>query len=256
MTVSTLPTWFWALTAGMFGLAIGSFFTVCVSRWPAGESLVAPRSHCPCGRTLSWYELIPVVSWTLQGGRCRGCHVRISPRYPAIELATAGVATLAVLTIGANLRGAIAAVMLVALVPVVVIDIQHKLIPDVIILPAAAIALALAIVSDPARWWVPVAAAFGASGFLLALALVYPGGMGMGDVKLAFLLGATLGAAVIPALAIAFLVGAIVGVAIVFAKATATRKLAIPFGPFLAAGAAMALWWGAPLLGWYGNRLG
>jgi leader peptidase (prepilin peptidase) / N-methyltransferase len=247
-----IPTWFWVTWAGIFGLMLGSFFTALAHRWPREESMVAPRSHCTnCNHTLSWFELVPVLSWVALRGRCRSCKTAVSVRYPLTELATGALAALAIATVGANLRGAAAAVMLVALVPVVIIDLEHKLIPDVIVFPATAAALTLAVLSHPGRWWVPVVSALGASAFLLGLHLAKPGGMGLGDVKLALLLGAVLGAGVIPAFAVAFLTGAILGVVMMVRGGAAARKMAIPFGPFLAAGAFFALWWGAPVISWY-----
>ncbi len=247
-----IPTWFWVVWAGIFGLVFGSFFTAVAHRWPREESLMHPRSHCTaCNHTLSWFELVPVLSWVALRGRCRSCRASVSIRYPLTELVTGALAALAIATVGANLRGAAAAVMLVALVPVVIIDLEHKLIPDLIVLPATVAALALGILSRPDRWWVPVASALGASGFLLILHLAKPGGMGLGDVKLALLLGAVLGAGVIPALAVAFLAGSILGVGMMIRGGASARKMAIPFGPFLAAGAFVALWWGTPVLSWY-----
>ena len=255
--LSSVPDWFWALWAGLLGLAVGSFWTVAVGRWPAGGSLVRPPSHCPpCGRRLRPWELVPVVSWIALRARCGGCGARISWRYPAIELVSGLLAAGAILLVGADARGAAVALLLVVLVPVVVIDLEHKLIPDVIVLPAAAAALALAIANEPSRWWVPTAAALGASLFLLILTIVYPGGMGLGDVKLALLLGAVLGSAVIPALAFAFAAGALLGAALLVRFGSRARKLAVPFGPFLAAGALAALVWGQPIIDWYSGRLG
>mgnify|MGYP001232107371 CR=1 FL=1 len=256
MTVQA-PTWFWALVAGLLGLAMGSFFTVACWRWPRGESLSHPRSHCTtCDRTLAWYEMVPVLSWVALRGRCRRCGTPVSWRYPAIELASGALAAAAILSFGATWRGAAAAVLALTLVPVVVIDLEHRLIPDVIVLPAAAAGLALAVAANPGRWWVPVAAAAGAAAFLLALSLAYPRGMGMGDVKLALLLGAVLGASVIPAMFVAFAAGAALGVALLVRFGGRARRMAVPFGPFLAAGALVALWWGPTMLGWYADRLG
>ena len=197
--MSVIPLWFWAIAAAVFGMAMGSFFSVLTYRWPREESLVAPRSHCTrCDHQLHWYENIPVV----------------------------------------------------------VIDLEHKLIPNIVVLPAAAIALVFAVLHDPQRWWVPVAGAAGAAAFLGVLWLVYPRGMGFGDVKLALLLGAVLGASVIPALAIAFFAGSIIGVTLIARSGGSARKTAVPFGPFLAAGALIALWAGPTLITWYTDRLG
>src|SRR5690606_28308007 len=110
--------------------------------------------------------------------------------------------------------------------------------------------------ADPSRWWVALAAALGAGGFMFLLWFLYPGGMGFGDVKLALLMGAVLGASVVPALVVAFAGGAALGVALLARFGARARKMAVPFGPFLAAGALVALWWGPSMIGWYAERLG
>jgi len=251
------PLGYWVALAGLLGLAFGSFWTVVAWRWPREESLSHPRSHCSgCDRTLSPLELVPVLSWCIQGGRCRGCGERVHWRYPAIELATGALAAAAVWHFGPGWEGLGAALLGVALVPVVVIDLEHRLIPDVVVLPAAAAGLALAIASAPGEWWKPVAAALGAAGFMFLLWLLYPAGMGFGDVKLALLLGAVLGASVVPALFMAFAAGAVLGIALLLRHGSGARKMAVPFGPFLAAGALVALWWGPSMIGWYADRLG
>jgi leader peptidase (prepilin peptidase)/N-methyltransferase len=251
------PTAYWAVVAGMLGLALGSFATVVASRWPAEQSLVSPRSHCvTCARTLSPLEMVPVLSWALQRGRCRGCGSGVSWRYPAIELASGALAAAAIAGFGPTWEGLGAAVLGVALVPVVAIDLEHQLIPDLIVLPAAAAGLAVAILADPRAWWVSLASALGAAGFLFLLWLLYPAGMGLGDVKLALLLGAVLGASVIPALLLAFAAGAALGVALLVRFGSRARKMAVPFGPFLAGGALVALWLGPSMIGWYADRLG
>lgn len=250
------PTAYWIVVAAMAGLALGSFATVVVSRWPRGESLVAPRSHCTtCERTLTPLELVPVLSWLLQRGRCRGCGTRVSWVYPAIELASGALAAGAIALFGPTWEGLAAALLGVALVPVVAIDLSHRLIPDVIVLPAAALGLAAAIAADPSRWWVSVVAAAGAAGFLFLLWMLYPGGMGLGDVKLALLLGAVLGASVVPAFLVAFAAGAALGVVLLVRLGPGARKLAVPFGPFLAAGALVGLWFGPSMIGWYAGQL-
>ncbi len=255
--LTVAPQWYWTTLATAFGLALSSFFTLLAWRWPREESLTSPRSHCTsCQHTLGPLELVPVLSWLALRGRCRDCHARVSARYPLMELATGGLAGAAIATFGPTAEGAAAALLAMAMVPVVAIDLEHKLIPDVVVLPATAAALALVIAQDPGRWWQPVAAACGAAGFLFLLWLVYPGGMGLGDVKLALLMGAVLGVAVIPALGIAFLTGSVLGVALLARNGAAARKTAVPFGPFLAVGAITALWWGQAMVGWYAGRLG
>jgi leader peptidase (prepilin peptidase)/N-methyltransferase len=251
------PLWAWVVVAGLLGLAFGSFATVVAWRWPRGESVVRPRSHCTgCDRTLGPLELVPVLSWLALRGRCRGCGAGVHWRYPACELASGVLAALAIGVFGPTWEGLSAALLGVVLVPVVVIDLEHRLIPDVLVLPAAAVALVLGVLADPARPWAPVAGALGAAGFMFLLWLLYPGGMGLGDVKLALLLGAVLGASVVPALAVAFAAGAVLGVALLLRHGAAARRTAVPFGPFLAAGALVALWWGPAMIGWYADRLG
>ncbi len=255
--MSAIPLWFWATAAGLFGLAMGSFFTVLTYRWPREESLVSPRSRCTsCGHQLRWYENLPVLSWLALGRKCGSCREPISWRYPVLELATAGLAAGSILAFGANWRGLAVMVMALALVPVVVIDLEHKLIPNIVVLPAAAIALVFAVLHNPDRWWVPVAGALGAAMFLGILWLLYPRGMGFGDVKLALLLGAVLGASVIPALFIAFAAGSILGIVLMARHGASARKTTIPFGPYLAAGALVALWVGPTLITLYTDRLG
>jgi leader peptidase (prepilin peptidase) / N-methyltransferase len=253
---ASVPLWWWTTLAGGLGLAVGSFWTVFVWRWPRGESLVAPRSHCTgCDRTLRPRELVPVGSWLWQRGTCHGCGSRIHWRYPAIEAATALLAAGAIAHFGATPTGAAAALLGMVIVPVVAIDLQHQLIPDVIVLPAAAIGLVLAIVARPGHWWVPVVAAVGAGGFLFVLWLMFPGGMGLGDAKFALLLGGVLGLSVIPAMGIAFGTGALLGVLMIARHGSAARKMAVPFGPFLAGGAVAGLLWGPAMVSWYTTGL-
>lgn len=249
------PTAYWATVAAVVGLALGSFATVMTARWPAGESLVRPRSHCgSCTRTLTPLELVPVLSWILQRGRCRGCGGRIGWRYPAIELASGALAAGAIVSFGPTWEGLAAALLVVTLVPVFVIDLEHRLIPRMLVVPAAALGLAAAIAARPAAWWVPLVAAAGAFVFFYLLSLT--GGMGDGDADLALLMGAVLGASVVPALFVAFAVGALVGVAYLARFGSRARKMAVPFGPFLATGALVALWFGPSMIGWYAGTLG
>jgi leader peptidase (prepilin peptidase)/N-methyltransferase len=256
LTSTSAPAWWWVLCAGLLGLAIGSFWTVVIWRWPRGESVVTPRSHCTgCNRTLDAHELVPVGSWIWQRGKCQGCGGAIHWRYPVVELSTGLLAAGAIARFGPTLTGLGAALLAMVLVPVVVIDLEHQLIPDVIVLPAAVIGLALGIAAHPERWWVPVIAALGAGGFLFALWLAYPSGMGLGDAKFALLLGAVLGLSVIPALGIAFAAGALLGVVMIARHGASARKTAVPFGPFLAAGALVGLVWGPTIVHWYTNQL-
>jgi len=253
---AAIPLWWWTTLAAMLGLAVGSFWTVVVWRWPRGESVMSPRSHCTgCDRTLHTRELIPVGSWLWQRGTCQGCGSRIHWRYPAIEASTALLAAAAIAHFGPTLTGVAAALLGMVIVPVVAIDLEHQLIPDVIVLPAAAIGLLLGVMAHPGRWWVPVVASVGAGGFLFVIWVLFPGGMGLGDAKFALLLGGVLGLSVIPAMGVAFGAGALLGVVMIARHGSSARKMAVPFGPFLAAGALVGLLWGPAIVSWYTNRL-
>jgi leader peptidase (prepilin peptidase) / N-methyltransferase len=243
--------------AAALGACFGSFAAVVVDRWPRGESVVRPPSRCEgCRRRLSAWEMVPVLSWAALRGRCRTCGVRIGAQGPAIEAACAALAGLSVAVYGITWSALSVAVLLVVLVPVVVIDLRHRLIPDLLVLPATLVAGLAAILADPSRWWLPVAGGLGAAGFLFFLWVVHPQGMGLGDVKLAALIGAVLGVSAIPALAIAFGAGALLGLVLLARMGSRARRVAVPFGPFLAAGAVAALWVGPTLIDWYAGRLG
>lgn len=242
--------------ATALGAAFGSFAALVVHRWPAGASVVRPPSHCDgCGRHLAAWELVPVVSWLALRGRCHGCGRSIGPAAPAIEASCAALAGVSFALLGATWQALAVAILLVVLVPVVVIDLRHRLIPDLLVLPATVLAGAAAILAEPGEWWIPVVSGAGAAGFMFLLWLVHPGGMGLGDVKLAALIGVVLGASVIPALAIAFGAGAALGVLLLARMGIAARRVAVPFGPFLAAGAIAALWVGPAMVDWYVGTL-
>jgi leader peptidase (prepilin peptidase) / N-methyltransferase len=242
-----------ATFAGVLGAIVGSFLNVVVYRLPRHESLVKPASHCPrCGTQVKPYDNIPIVSWLLLRGHCRSCGEAISPRYPLVEAMTAALCAGAVLTGGSAARVALGILTVLVVVPSAVIDLEHRLIPNRITLPGAVLALALGTALDPSGEPSRLIAAAAAGGFLLLAALAYPGGMGMGDVKLAGVLGLCLGSSVAPALLIALVLGVLVGVAILArAGARAGRKTAIPFGPFLAAGALAAVFAGPQLVDVY-----
>ena len=229
------------------GLAIGSFLNVVAVRVPLRRSIVRPPSSCgSCGSRIAWYDNVPVLSYLVLRGRCRSCAAPVSWRYPIVELVTALLVTGSVLAFGLTPRAAVAAVFCATLVAISVTDVEHRLIPNWIVLPAAGVVLAAQTARDPSPEWALAAA--GASGFLLLAALVYPGGMGMGDVKLALLLGAGLGRTVSVAMMIG-MVGALVPALWLVARhGSAARKMGIPFGPFLALGGVIALFAGETIL--------
>jgi len=245
-----------AALAGVLGAAIGSFLNVVIHRLPAGESIVTPRSRCPaCGTPLRPRDNVPLLSWLVLRGRCRSCAAPISPRYPLVEALTAALFALVVAVEGIDARLALALPFVAVLVAVAAIDLDHRIIPNRILAPAALWAVAATAAVDAGELPEALAAGAGAFAFLLAAALVHPAGMGMGDVKLAGVLGLYLGVAVVPALLVAFVAGALVGVAMLLREGAAARKKGIPFGPFLALGALAGLLAGDELIELYLTHL-
>jgi leader peptidase (prepilin peptidase)/N-methyltransferase len=245
-----------ATFAGVLGAIFGSFLNVVVHRLPLHESVVSPPSHCPaCGTPVKPYDNIPILSWLALRGHCRGCGERISVRYPLVEALTAALCAGAVLTYSSAAGIALSVALILVVVPAALIDLEHRIIPNKITGLGALVALAIGLALDPAGEPERLIAAAAAGGFLLLAALAYPGGMGMGDVKLAGMMGLFLGASVAPALLIALLTGVALGVVVIARKgAQVGRKTAIPFGPFLALGALVAIFVGHPLVDVYVNH--
>jgi leader peptidase (prepilin peptidase) / N-methyltransferase len=245
-----------AVVAGILGLLVGSFLNVVVWRLPRGESLVRPRSRCPsCETAIRPRDNIPVVSWLMLRGRCRDCGARIAPRYPLVELATGVLYALVVLAKDDALDIALGLLLVTALVPITLIDLELRLIPNAITLPAAVAALVAAVVLDVGYVPEQLIGGAAAGGFFLLAVVAYPRGMGMGDVKLATMMGLYLGRAVAPAIFAALILGVVVGAAIIARKgAHEGRKTAVPFGPFLAAGALIAFFVGDALVDAYLDR--
>jgi leader peptidase (prepilin peptidase) / N-methyltransferase len=238
--------------AASFGpaLALGSFLNVVASRLPRGGSLVHPASACDgCGTEIHWYDNIPVVSYLVLHGRCRSCRTPIGWRHPTVEIVTALLLAGCVLAFGLTVEAAAAAVFVAALVVVTATDIERRIVPNRVVLPATVVVLALRLVDHPSVEW-PLAG-LGAAAFLLTAALAYPGGMGMGDVKLVLLMGVALGRTIPVALFVG-MIAALAPAAVLFAlHGTAARKIKIPFAPFLAFGGVIGLFAGAHLLDAY-----
>jgi leader peptidase (prepilin peptidase) / N-methyltransferase len=244
-----------AVLAGILGAIVGSFLNVVAYRLPRGESLSHPPSHCPrCGQPVKPYDNIPVVSWLLLRGRCRHCKEPISPRYPIVEAGTALLCALVVVVKGANEEAVIGIVLVLLLVPITLIDLDHHLIPNKITYPGFVVGVILVAALTPDELVEALIASAGAGGFLFVAWFLYPRGMGMGDVKLAFVLGIYLGKAVIPAMFTAFIAGALVG-GIVIARMGVKdgRKAGIPFGPWLALGGIVGLLAGDEIVDWYAD---
>ena len=235
-------------------LAVGSFLNVVAARVPLRRSVVAPGSAClACGTPIAWYDNVPVLSWLILRGRCRSCGSAISWRYPAVELATALLVGGCFWRFGVSWDAAIASFYCAVLVVLSSIDVERRIVPNRIVLPAAALVLVAKMLVHPSVEW--AAAGIGASLFLFLAALAYPRGMGMGDVKLALLLGFAVGRAV-PVAILGGTVAALVPSLVLFARhGAAARKMAIPFAPFLALGGIVALFAGAAIEHWYLHTL-
>jgi leader peptidase (prepilin peptidase) / N-methyltransferase len=238
--------------AAAAGAVIGSFLNVVAHRVPRGESLVSPGSHCPgCGAEVKPYDNIPVVSWLILRGRCRNCGMRISPRYPLVELATAIAFAAVVAVRGFDNDLVLELPFVAALIALAAIDFDYKLLPNKIVYPLAAYGVIATLLVDQDDLVENLIAGAGAFLFLLVAVIAYPRGMGMGDVKLAGAMGLYLGLSVIPALLVAFLSGSLVGIVIIAREGAAGRKKAVPFGVFLALGGLVGVLAGAELLELY-----
>jgi leader peptidase (prepilin peptidase) / N-methyltransferase len=236
--------------AAVGGLLLGSFLNVVAWRLPRGESLVSPGSHCPgCDTAIRPYDNVPVLSWLALRGRCRDCRTRISTRYPLVELATALLYVGVVIGRDGARDIVLGLILVTVLVPVTLIDLDHRIIPNRITLPAAVAAIIAGAILDPGFLPDQLIAGVASGGFFLLAALAYPRGMGMGDVKLAGVLGLYLGRAVASAILIALVAGIVVGIGVIAAKgAKEGRRTAVPFGPFLALGGVVALFAGNALV--------
>lgn len=242
-----------AFLAGGFGLLLGSFLNVVAYRLPRGESLAMPASHCTsCETPIKPYDNIPVLSWLVLRGRCRACREPVSWRYPLVEGVTGVLLVAVVLAKGADSDVWLGLALVLMLVPVTLIDIDHRIIPNKLMLLGTVVSIGLVLATRPESLTEHLIAAAGAGGFLLLAALAYPAGMGMGDVKLAAVLGLFLGRSVGPAMLFALIAGSVVGAAIIARMGVKEgRKTGIPFGPYLAFGGLVGLFAGDLIVDWY-----
>jgi leader peptidase (prepilin peptidase) / N-methyltransferase len=232
------------------GLAVGSFLSIVAARVPLKRSLVRPGPACmACSAPIAWYDNIPVVSYFVLRGKCRSCGAKIGLVYPAVELASGVLIAACVLEFGLTFEAAIASFFCCVLVAISAVDIAHRIVPDRIVLPATAIVLVAQTIREPSVEW--FLAALGASLFLFLAVAAYPAGMGMGDVKLALLMGAALGKLVSVALMVAMLAALVPGLYLLARHGQAARKMGIPFAPFLAIGSIVALFAGDALFDAY-----
>ena len=231
-------------------LALGSFLNVVAARVPARRSILYPPSSCgSCGREILRRDNIPVLSYLLLRGRCRHCDARISPVYPLVEAGTAGLVVACVAVFGPTPEAALAGGFCAVLVTLSVIDARLRIVPNRIVLPAGAAALVAHTLLDPSPEW--LLAALGASGLLFAVVLAYPKGLGMGDVKLALLLGAILGASVSVAVMLGLFAALVPAAVLVARNGSSARKMAVPLVPFFSLGAVVALFLGDRILDAY-----
>jgi leader peptidase (prepilin peptidase)/N-methyltransferase len=235
------------------GLIAGSFVSAVAYRVPRGMSIAGPRSQCPgCGAQIAAYDNVPLVSWLALRGRARCCGARISPLYPLTEL-TVGLLWAATVLVYRHdpAEAAIGLVFVAMLAAVTLTDLERRIIPNKILLTGAVLCLAIAIPFDTGSLPERVAAAVAAGGLLFLVVLAYPKGMGLGDVKLTAAMGLFLGRAVAPSLLLALLAGSAVGLVMIARYGQRARKMAIPFGPFLALGGVVGLLAGNALLDLY-----
>lgn len=242
--------------AGLLGLVVGSFLNVVIYRVPLRRSVVWPASHCPaCGEPIKPLDNVPLLSYLLLRGRCRNCGARISPRYPLVEALTGALFAAAAYQFGLGLQLLSALVLIFTLLALAGIDLEHQLLPNVIVGPAALIGFALSILERPETWWLYPVSALVVAGGLFALALAYPGGMGMGDVKMGGMLGAFLGPYAALAVFLGAVCGALVG-GVLMSLGKMRRRSALPFGVFMALGGIVALFVGPQLWGFYLDLVG
>jgi leader peptidase (prepilin peptidase)/N-methyltransferase len=242
------------------GLAVGSFLNVCIHRIPLAQSIAHPPSRCPrCGYTLRWYDNIPVVSYAILGGRCRGCRAGISVRYPIVELLTMGIFLLHYAVLGWSALLVVRLLFACALIVLFAIDLEHQLLPDRLTLPGIAVGLVANLFVPPGLVDALIGAALG-YGILWAIAFVYfratgQHGMGGGDLKMLAMVGAFLGwKMVVLTVVLSSVAGAVIGLAVIF-LGRGDMKAKLPYGTFLALAALFASLAGEPLVSWYVDLL-
>ena len=242
----------------VFGLAVGSFLNVCIVRLPLGQSVAMPGSRCPaCGRSLKWFENVPVLGWLFLRGRCRTCRARISLVYPVVEVVTPLVFVVQYWDVGLTPLLLVRLVFCAAMVVLFVIDLQHRLLPNAVTLPGIGVGLAAALVMEPGWRSAVLGVVVGGGGLLLVAELYYrlrhEEGLGMGDVKMLAMIGAFLGwQPMLVTLFLASLLGSIVGIGMLV-LGLGDSKYALPLGSFLALAAIVTSTSGNGLVRWYGG---
>ncbi len=240
----------------LFGVVVGSFLNVVIHRVPLRRSVVWPSSRCPsCGTRIKAFDNIPMLSYFTLRGRCRNCTARISLRYPLVEASTGLLFGLAAYKFGLSWALMSALVLIGVLVALAGIDLEHRLLPNVIVGPAAVVGFAMSVAAAPGRWWIYLVSALGVAVGLFSFALAYPSGMGMGDVKMGGMLGAFLGPHAALAVFLGALLGALVG-GLLIITGKVPRRSALPFGVFMAIGGLLTLFFGQEVWGSYRQLTG
>ncbi|WP_431029595.1 prepilin peptidase [Lysinibacillus sp. LZ02] len=242
----------YTIVFGIFGLVFGSFYNVVGLRVPKGESIVTPPSHCTnCSKRLTAFELIPVLSYVMQGGKCRECGVKVSPIYLLTELLTAVLFALSYTVFGLSTELFVALLFVSLLVIINVSDIAYMLIPNKILLFFLPFLVIGRILSPLEPWWDSLLGASVGFSILLLIAVVSKGGMGGGDIKLFFLIGLVLGTVnALLTLFLASVIGMVIGVMVLKVRGQG-RKTPVPFGPSIAIGALITYFYGSQLIEWY-----
>lgn len=259
-----IPSLLWSVVVFVIGSIFGSFMNVCIYRLPRGQSIVFPPSSCPrCGSRILWYDNIPVIGFLLLGGKCRTCKETISPRYPVVESVTGLLAVLLFFKFGVSVTFFAMFLFCAALVVVTFIDLEHRIIPDEISLPGIILGFILSFFMEniylPGEilgWKESLLGIAAGGGSLLLVAYAYQliarkEGMGGGDIKLLAMMGAFLGWRAVPFIIfLSSLAGSAVGISLMLARNKDSR-LSLPFGPFLAFGALMFIFFGRQIITWY-----
>ena len=243
-----------AIALFVLGAVLGSFATALAHRLPRDENWVSGRSKCPsCGEMIGARDNIPVASWMILRGKCRNCGEPISPRYIIAELTLGALFAATYLILGDDELAELALGLILCFVLVVITltDLDLRIIPNKVVLAGSVVAVAISAIWLPETLDTRAISAAIAGGFMFLVALAYPRGMGMGDAKLVGMMGLFIGRAIAPATLIGFFLGALVGVAMIARQGSAARKSKIPFGPFLAIGGVIGLWFGDDMVQWY-----
>ena len=243
------------------GLFFGSFLNLLIYKIPRKLPIIKPISKCPnCGRNISFYRVLPIISFVIGKGKCRNCGKKINFLTfinPIVEILTALLFLGCYAFFGFRLHGLLiinGLILSALLILISFIDLRFKIISNAIVLPFTIVGIIINVLiyvfTFPSKWWMPLAFSAGAFAFMLIIHFIYPQGMGMGDVKFSLMLGAFLVKSVIPGLFLGFLIGAIIGLILIITKKKGLKQ-SIPFGPFISIGSAIVLFWGTDILRWY-----